>query len=205
MKKYNYIIFISFFFVIALVLVSVVLFFIYSSSNKNVNKNNINIISNNSVNKYDSQYDLKNKQLIFTNYQYKYKLKLPDDWNVFPVDNLTNVGFVDSVARAQKIETSLIQGMKIEVLASLADQKKTLEQQVSESVKEMEVISRRNLTVSDRQAIEVVTDVLTYSITTYFISNDYLYTLAGYIGDIKEKDKYTKIYNEIISTFTFLD
>jgi len=116
--------------------------------------------------------------------------------------------FFDPLAAQQELVSELLQGMKMEIYSYTVEEGVTLQEIVDQNLSGMlieEVPEQKEIVVDGEPAIKIKMDVLGYSVTTYVLKGDYYYTIAGYIGDQSDKEKYEAKYSSIVSTFEFLD
>ncbi|MBU0598515.1 hypothetical protein KKF61_06045, partial [Patescibacteria group bacterium] len=177
-------------------------------SDLNIGKNDNSAININTTGKsYSIDYDIDKEQIVFTNEIFAYRAILPDDWSIDKIDDSMRVAFFDPVAKSQEFASELLQGMKIEIYAEAGIEDAILPDVVAEQMSQYsadEIISQENVVVSGEDAIKVITDIMGYSIVTYVLHNDILYTIVGYVGDTNDKEKYGAKYSEIVAKFEFL-
>lgn len=159
----------------------------------------------------EDNYEIVNDQeegLVFINSLYDYKVTFPNNWNVNKiVGQIDQVGFYDPVAQKQKVDTELLQGMKIEIVTDEVNSSLTFDKLVDSKLSWFsadELLSQKDVIVDNQKAVEAEINSLGYNITTFVKNNSQLYSIVGYIGDVNEKEKYIKIYRSILSTFEFI-
>ena len=157
-------------------------------------------------------YDTADGELRFTNNEYHYQLTFPEGWEAFtpeetPAD-LNFVWFEDSVAQEQTVVSELLQGMKIEISVQQLEQYISLEGYFETNTSWLEddmILEQKEVVIDGVPGIKLKTDVMGYSITTFFVNDPHQYWIAGYVGDSEDIEKYSAEYSKILSTFEFLD
>jgi len=202
--------------IIILVVIAGVIFLVVedkesnNSFKDNVNRSTVINATNINFNKDTGGFSIKNDfitgDIILNNSEYNYQVRFPSNWNLDEISSRSDsIALFDDVALAQEVETELIKGMKIEIFL-LINNYDSLEKFVDSQTENYGeyLVSRKEVEIDGQPAVEIITFLLGYNITTFVVSGDNLITVIGYIGDYNKREKYTNIYNNIINSFQFL-
>jgi len=177
-----------------------------SVSNTNTQAVNKNSNAETSGSSYSIEYKTDISQILFTNERYNYNVLIPDDWTIDEIDLLSRVAFFDPVANSQELVSELLMGMKIEIYVDDTEKVFNLDSIVDEQMSYYfadEIISEEEVVVNNEEAYKAIVDSMGYTITTWVVWADKLYTIVGYIGDTEDKEKYGAKYSEIVAKFEF--
>lgn len=138
----------------------------------------------------------------YENEQFGYTLKYPDDWAEANTADANPAMFADPVALAQETDTTLQQGAKFEVQVENSSAS-TLTSAVADKDSEWTVLKDVLTTIDGVSALRRQLTAMTYTLTTYVLKNNKLYSITQYIPKAEDRGKYTAIYDQILANFQF--
>jgi hypothetical protein len=145
---------------------------------------------------------------VYENQQYKFRITLPDNWNIHNTDNsIFEASLTDNIPLFSMINMRLkIPPTNFTFTPELKD--KAVTQVINNTLKShpnMVVKEKRHVSIANDYAIRVVSiEDFTYIIHYFIFGKDYILVgLAG--GFLYDLDADQKLFDQIISTFTFID
>lgn len=199
------------FLILILLIILFLSWFFYTNNKKDVALSNTNITAVNeaSENHYSVEYNSDHTKLILTNKVYKFTLSLPADWKYNLTETPGIVSFYDPVVEdlAKNGVFDLTDGMKLSVSVTPKPIDILFEQFAGkqfDSSYPKDYINQKEVIIDQRPALEFQENTIGYSIGTYILNNNNVYSVVAGIGQ-KDAEKYKAIYKEIISSLTFSD
>jgi hypothetical protein len=133
----------------------------------------------------------------YRNEEFGFEFKHPLDWKL--IDG-NPVMIYDSISLAQKKETELMQGAKMEIYLERSAQ--DLNDYVFSHVNSS-AIKNRNSNVDGIESQQFFDSKGIFSISTFFKKNNLVYSFLIYIPQENSRTDYINIYNSIIGSINF--
>lgn len=174
---------------------------------ENINSNNNSNTATQASESFSMSDTSDGANFVYTNWDNDYKITFPQGWELSDDSDGVRAAFFDSVALEQVEVTELLMGMKMEIYAEAIQEDITLESTYQEltEITEEGILEKTDVFVNSLPAFKVKMDVLGFSIATYVIKGNRMYTIAGYVGSSDDVAKYTAQYSSILDSMIFLD
>ncbi len=143
----------------------------------------------------------------YTNSAGGYSIRYPSEWLTGITSGITSTEnpaqFFDERAANQ---TELMMGTKIEIYYE-DSQATSLKEAVGSKDAQSSILSETDITLDSIPAVRrsKTGPLSNYTNVVYVIFNKKLISIVQYIPEDEKKDSYTSIFNQILSTFQFLD